>query len=143
MTEKKQSNTFFTLIIVLVALFLFGLLCVWVTTPSALKDSDIPSQTSKSSVEETNKQEVDDSKKAFRRRTVLDSRPKLEKGGTKISLIGDDEDVMKLEASRLSDFELLNILKDSFKGFRDMGFSKIIIIDKDMKEREVNLTILD
>jgi hypothetical protein len=84
-----------------------------------------------------------DVKREMRRKAVEQSKIDNEKSGSTAELQGPNEDVLLFTSSRLSEFEILQQFKDSFEEFRNLGFTKLIFIDKDKKRREVDLTVLE
>ena len=84
-----------------------------------------------------------DTKREMRRTIVEQSKEVLEKSGGTASLEGANEELLKVSSPQLSDNEIMKLLnKDGdFNGFRNFGFEKIIIIDKNQKQREIDLTV--
>jgi hypothetical protein len=85
----------------------------------------------------------EDLKREYRRKAIEQSQADMKLGGGTATLEGANEDVLKVTSSRLSDFEILQMLKESFEAFHNLGIKKLIIIDKDNKRREVDLTVMN
>ncbi len=78
-----------------------------------------------------------------RQSIVEKARPQLERGGVKVTLAGENKDVMIFNSNSLSNFEMLQLLRDSLDDFRTAGFSRIELTDKSGETQTVDLTALD